>query len=670
MKQRKVLAEKLMMLILGIILLGMPAAADVPAGGNPGDSSAPISAREYANLIDHPDQLNAWRKRAENILKDDEDSYCGHALMGLVMHRSEGDLPRSRYHLKEARRLAKKVARREKKQDAVMFYGLCSHELMIVLEEMDCYQECIDIIDECFDTVPSIRISKVWPLMKLDREDEAREELKKAFNSGDIAAKIMAWNSLGALESELGHRQASYNAFKSLISEGARYGIKDDPTFYSNTGEAALALGFYDEAERYFRKAASCPFQDTSYTNPYQHLTELYLTEGRFAEAFSSAQKMHQWSRATKPFLYQQSMAENTKITGELLLDLGYINEAVDNLSFLVKRPDRRGGTSTDIDQSEAGNLIIWRKALLMQEHMLQEEIACEKTFSPSWWRLLYRRLLVSFDIKTAGEKAAAIMASHNRIKESLRPYNAASVSIGESDRPMVVDIIGAGICAAALTELEDHPSESFILEEPFYQVMHAEIAMQTGSLKKAKAYFEKALEKLPKAEVPLRSYCQAALGKICDKTGNRDEALNYYETVLETCPTMLRLLDCQIPVAVQGASNSTIRKACDMIYKSPRFKKSSNGFNISIALSGSDLVASLTSKNGTVLARASVPLEKSSRKSAKNLVKELHRQVLSPKVSLSQTDLNSLDGSNRSGSTASDSLKNIFSDQEPGERI
>lgn len=670
MRKRKVLAEKLVVLIIGIIMLVLPASADVPNDDNPGDSSAPISAREFAHLIDHPDKLNAWRKRAENILKNDKNSYCGHALMGLVMHRSEGDLPRSKYHLQEARSLAKRKAKNEKNQDAVMFFGLASHELMNVLEEMDQYKECIAIIDECFDHVPSIRVIKVWPLMKLDREDEAREELKRAFNSGDIAARIMAWNSLGALESELGHRQASYNAFKSLISEGAQYGIRDDSTFYSNAGEAALALGFYDEAERYFRKSASCPFQDTSYTNPYQHLTELYLTEGRFAEAFSSALKMHQWSRATKPFLYQQSMAENTKITGELLLNLGYINEAVDNLSLLVKRPDRRGGTSSDIDQSEAGNLIIWRKALIMQEHMLQEEMACERKFSPSWWHLLYRRLLVKFDIKTAGEKAAAIMASHNRIKESLRPYNAASVAIGESDRPAVVDIIGAGICGAALSELEEHPSETYNLEEPFYQVMHAEVAMQSGSLKKAKTYFEKALQTLPKAEVPLRSYCQTALGKICQKSGLRDESLNYYETVLETCPTMLRLLDCEIPVAVQGSSNSTVRKACDMIYKSPRFKKSSNGFKISIAMSGSDLVASLTSNNGTVIARASVPIEKSSHKSAKNLVKELHRQVLSPKVSLSQTDLNSLDGSNRSGSTASDSLNNIFSDQEPSERI
>ena len=106
------------------------------------------------------------------------------------------------------------------------------------------------------------------------------------------------------------------------------------------------------------------------------------------------------------------------------------------------------------------------------------------------------------------------------------------------------------------------------------------------------------------------------------------------------------------------------------MIYKSPRFKKSSNGFKISIAMSGSDLVASLTSNNGTVIARASVPIEKSSHKSAKNLVKELHRQVLSPKVSLSQKDIDSLDGGNLSGSAASDSLNNIFTPQEAGERI
>ena len=479
---KNISAKRLALLIIGIIMLITPAFADTPDDSRPGDSSEPIKAEEFFEVLKNSNDLVAWRKRADNILKKYPHSYCGHCIMGYVLYNCEGNLPRAKYHLRECRKYAKKLARKNS-QDAQLYYTLASFELINVLGDMDRYQEQINLINENSKPTPRLRVRKVWPLMKLDRVKEARKELDIAFSSGDDDARITAWNSLGALESELGNYQAAHTAFQSLLAELAKNKGENQPVYYNNAGGSAWALRSYDEAEQYYLKAASIPFKDYYISNPYRNLTELYRTEGRFAEAFDAAKKMHRWSRAIKPFLFQQAMAGDIERTSKLLLDLGYVDEAANFLSILVKRPDRTGATSSSVAELESNNLITWRYALIIQDHIFEEDMACSKTFSPSWWRLLYKRLSGNLDIKTAGEKAAAIMASNDLLKESLRSCNDYS--------PMLIDIFGTGICSAAIHEIEKSKPENLNLEAPFYQVMHAEIAMQKGNNKKELNLFD-----------------------------------------------------------------------------------------------------------------------------------------------------------------------------------
>ena len=450
---KNITAQRLAVLVIGMMMLITPAFADEPNGIRPGDSSAPISAADFIKLATSNDSLVSWRKRAENILKQDPKSCSGHALMGYIMYHCEGNLPRAKYHLQKCREYSKKRALRYKDQDASRYYGIASVVLIDVLGDMDLYQEKIDIINENKKPSPRMRVQKVWPLMKLNREKDARRELDIAFSSGDNDARITAWNSLGALESELGHYQAAYTAFQSLLAELAKNGKESQPVYYNNAGSAAWELGLYDEAEQYYLKAASCPFKDYYLSNPYRYLTEFYRQQGRFAEAFDAAKKMYRWSRANKPFLFQQSMAGNIEKSSRLLLDLGFVNEAADNLSVLVQRPDRCGATSASISEMEASNLISWRYALIIQEHMLEENMACTRKFSPEWWSLLYKRCLVNFNIKSSGERAASLIASNDKIKDWLRGCDDLT--------PLLIDILGTGVCAAAIHEIEKKPPKT-----------------------------------------------------------------------------------------------------------------------------------------------------------------------------------------------------------------
>ncbi len=656
---RRALAP-LLGLVLALAGLALPALAQGPGG-----SSAPPTAQEVSRLMDNPDDLVTWRERAEKVLARDPNSYAGHMLMGLVMHRSEGDLPRSRYHLEKARKLALQGADGGQ-SEAFQFYALSLFELRLVLAEMDLYEEQLSILEEYSRVLgnPALAAEFAWPLMKLNREIEAREKLSRAFSSGDPVARIVAWNSLGALEMEYGNARASYNAFQSLLAEANQNGWPMDCTYLRNAGEASLTLGKYDEAERYFREATQVAFNDQTFSNPYWDLAGLYLTQARFPEALDATRKMHQWARAIKPFLYQQSMADNQQMTGEVLLEIGYVEQALRQLDVLVQRPDRRGGTSGDKDQSEAGNLVVWRAALRAQRERLGEQMAA--AHGRAWWGLAWRRLQLGLKVRAAGRRVAALAVSHDRVQGSLRPYWAGSILMGEWFRPDLVELYGPGVAAAALKSLREAPPEKLPLEEPFLEAIDAEIDAGSGNREGALQHLEQALATLLEAEALLRARLQARAGQLEDERGNRGKALAYFQAAMQKSPGMLRTVRARLPVSIQGSNTSTMLEVARSLGRSPRFLRADDGLPLQLSLSGNNLQALLLGTDGTILAQAGAPLQEDPQESVSALVEDIHRQVFSPHIDLSQVDLNSLDGSNASGSTASEHFRELFQTPEP----
>lgn len=638
-----------------VTVLAAPTSTD-----DPGSLDTPVPFAQMLQMIDTNREFACWRKRAENILARNSKDFSGNFLMGWVMHRSEGDLPRARYYLDKAHKQSLDRAQNSGSNESIGYLTLSLYELSQVLGEMDLYQAKLDLLKEFIriNDNPLLKVEQVWPLMKLDREAQAREVLSEAFASDDPTTRIVAWNSLGALEAELGNYEESYNAFNSLVKESEMLGREIDGTYYRNIGEVALSLCRYDDAERNMREAAK-HFSEVTYTNPYQDLAKLYIEECRFPEAVDAAQRMVQWSMAVRPFLYQQSMSENIQITGDLLLALGYADEAVERLQRLVQRPDRRGGTSIDKDQSEAGNLLSWHIALVNQREYVSEQMAYSRGLD--WWRLLAKRISLYTPIKTSAEKTAALCVGNNRLACSLLPHGSGAIDTTEWFRPSIVSVVGPGICAAQIEQTAANPPNHYSLYEPFVTVLRAQVAAETGHRRLALQYIDKALNTLPKAEKMLMARSRALAGRLNEESGNRALALAHYQAALQSGPAMIRLVGGEIPITVYADDNQTSRLVSHMLDKSPRFKVTANGLPMHLGLSGKQLKASLLGTDGTVLARASTDLQTDAFASASGLARDIHTQVLSPKISLSKIDMNSLDGSNSAGSTASESAKELF---------
>jgi tetratricopeptide (TPR) repeat protein len=610
------------------------------------------------------DNLIRLRQASEEILRRRPDSFAAHFMLGYALHRGDGDLPRARYHLEKARDLFRQKGQR----GASSWMTQTLFELKMVLGEMDLYAEQIQAIDDYNRYMSelygpgwqALEAEYAWPLMKLGRQDQARRKIQASLQRRDEISRTMAWNSLGALEMETGHARESYEAFRSLLEEVRTCRWQMNPTFLRNAGETALAIGRFDEAERYFRQATDY-FDPDSFSNPWWDLAGLYLGQGRFLEAAQAVGNMHQWARASRPYLDQQTWADNQQRTGEVLLELGEVSKAYEVLSRTLQRPDRRGGTSGKQDQSEAGNLMAWRVAALARRQLLAEEMSRVRGWR--WWSLAWERRKLGWQAWAAGRRVAALAVKNRRVQGSLRFYFSGSILMADWYRPDLVELYGPGVAAQALAELRRSAPQRLPLEEPYLDLIEAEICRLYGRRSQATAHLERALQKLPPGEVLLRARAHLRLAQL---EADPVRALQHYQQVLQRAPSLVRTLGGEIPVQVRGADNPTLRRAAAMIEGSPRFARGSPGFELALSGTGAQVAAVLLGKDGSVLARAQVPVQAGPEATAALLVEELHEQAFSARIDGSQVDLDSLDGSNLSGSTATRRFRDLFGEPQP----
>ncbi len=625
-------------------------------------SKGDIGGEELLQIANDTQNMVSWRKFAEKKLKQDKDSPVGHAILGVVFHRAEGDLPRSRHNFE----LAKKTLLRRLRSyggsnsDRTLFLGV-QIQLCQVLGEMDEYKAKIKVLDE-LSNIPGFShfaVDKAWPLMKLNREEEARKVLSDAFNSNNVLAREIAWNSLGALESELGNYQASYNAFKNLINETKEQGKDPDPTVLRNCGEASLALGRFDEAERFFNEASRVPFSDQAYTNPFNDLTNLYIDEAKFTDAASCLKKTYERASAMRPFLYQQFMADNLQTTGTLLMELGLIPEACERLKRLVNRPDRQGGSSLDIDQAEAGNLLTWYVSLKALRECKREELS----WTPFWksFKIRGQIIAISYELWRSSSRIRALITENKRTASSFRPYNAQSISVDESYKPLLIKILGPGLCTVAIDEIFREAPDNLPVEEPYLLLNRAEIAYQFGNYDTSLKNYQKALKTLPQAARLVRSIATARVAQLAYAQGDFQTAANCYAQLITSTPTSIRHMEISVPITCQGDGSSASKQVISMLGRSPRFKVNNTGLAMRIHLQGDRMAAELYGLDGSILSSSSVKLENDTKKTAEKLAAEIHNQTFATKVSLSSLGLDSLDGSTTSGSTARKQLSDIF---------
>ena len=149
---------------------------------------------------------------------------------------------------------------------------------------------------------------------------------------------------------------------------------------------------------------------------------------------------------------------------------------------------------------------------------------------------------------------------------------------------------------------------------------------------------------------------------------------MEYGTRVLDTAPAMFRHLNLSLPVRIETDGSTMAAEIADAILDSPRFHSDERGYPIKVRVNAEELVATFSSPQQALLAEVSVPAIKKVKKKAEGeeqkseteeeeeeildppdeLVALFHKKAFAPRLDLSQSEINSLDGS-----TLTDSRRN-----------
>jgi hypothetical protein len=155
------------------------------------------------------------------------------------------------------------------------------------------------------------------------------------------------------------------------------------------------------------------------------------------------------------------------------------------------------------------------------------------------------------------------------------------------------------------------------------------------------------------------------------ESSGAESRAIELYDLALQLDPGVIRRQDLSLPVRMQSnqrqaSADPLAREAMKMLRRSPRFHASKGGFPLRIESDGSSATACLLGLKEERLSCVEVSPRAGEgiRDRARRLVAELHRQAFAPKIDLTQSDLQSLDGSpTAGGGRSAERLQNVLND-------
>lgn len=616
-----------------------------------------VELPEQADMHASAEELRAWqllranqpiaaREFAEKILRRRKGSYVAHLVLGHVQHYAEGNFPRALFHLDKALKLY------EQRHGAVpgasspwRWHSLLLRELGAAHYVLEHYQERLVLIDRYNEYYRPLMIAeRAWPLMKLRRFKEARQVAQLALSSGQENQESLALNALCAIEFEAGHNQAGYVACKRAV-EHARQGQREVAAVdLSNLAEASRSLFRLDDAERTSTEATKT--EASWYANPWLDLTELYTRQGRYAEALAALKHIGPYKAKRPPHVRDADRAEVQRAVAAFLLVVGRVEQAREISSAALHMPDRRAHTSRDEEQDRAIVALLDRRA-----NRMLAELERERAVGKSWpgrlwaWTKAQQYKLAGW---ASGRRAVRLLAQPKRLIGTFQIGTSQSAIMPPWLVSELVEVLGAGVVSEALTHARSRDQRPG--SAAYYTAFEAEVALEQTHDFAALRLAKRALRELGPSEVLLRTRVSALAAEAARRTEQLTRAGHYYDNVFQSDPGVFRRLG--IPVAVRYRSNGSgsARQTVKLLERSPRFVNASNSpLMLEIRTTARDTQICLAQEQGTVV-HCSTETRKAKDDTsalAARAVKAFHEQAFSPRLELSQVDINSLDGSN-----------------------
>ncbi|MBM3462406.1 MAG: tetratricopeptide repeat protein [Armatimonadetes bacterium] len=601
------------------------------------------------------------RDLAEALLQRDPNSVIGHYVLGVCYYEAEGSLPRAKFHFAAALHQIEQRGRPPFPEGERRRMHLNVLErLLYTAHEMELYEEELALLDR-LDEDYGMRYpwQKYWVFMKQGKLEEARSGLLRDLDNlramrGELSdleysrAYLGGLNTLGAVLSEMGDEQASYEVFKRMVSESKANGWPQEAVYLSNAGECALNLGDLKAAEQYFLEATRFGSRWT-YSNPWAWLADIYLAQGRLPESVSAARQVRPWERGRIAVLNETSWAQNMEALARVLMVTGHEDRALILLRQVQQRRDRNASQSTDEFLLQAARQLTFWECLKTRSERLGEQASWSSALD--WAKLWPTRWEVDAQMRQASTQIAALLSRGESLDVFLRPHHVDSVAPTWLI-PSLGPALGPGVIAVEAARVMLDPSPEAARLKGFMLATRGECRVDQHAWQDALDDLNEAAQTLPSGELLLRARVEALQAAASEGVGDFPGAMSHWQRVMGMDPGVVRRLGLSLPVEIQGHG-----EAVSLLAGSPRFRQVSGGFRLIVEPQS----ARLTGPDGSVLCRVSVKAEKTPDDTARALCKAIHQAVFAPRVDLSQIDIGSLDGSNESGATSRDQVRNLI---------
>jgi tetratricopeptide (TPR) repeat protein len=594
-----------------------------------GELSFTPEEREVLLRVDSRELVKA-RGLAEKLIAANPRSFVGNWGMCRVHHDEEGNHARAIFYCRKAEAILVNDLGRDAEWHRKIIL-----EQADILFEMNRNQEVLDTIDRYEELYgASLGEQRIWPLFKLGRPDEARTIALQMIRSEDEHERIQGYNGMLSIEFEAHDREASYKW--SVDAVNATRG--ENCTILRNAAGSAFTRFRLREAEDYANRAHEA--RDRCTDAGYDQLAGLYIVEGEFQKALAAieALKKEPVEKRYRPHYAMRRRA----ILADLLTALGKVDEAEKIAADLYVLPPRTGMISTPLAVERFSRSFRYWATLDTRIRLLAEK----RSYGPFFAGLPTEELKLSLARWEIRRALIQLAAEPGMLVNRTRPNLGEISDVAPWQVGGFVHVLGTGVMRGSV--LAGRVLDRAFPEAGAYlDALEGEIAYAEGRLAEADRLATAALTALPREEALLRWRTTAWQADALARLGRPNEARAGFQEVLRNFPSVLRILDLQVPAQVSSDGSALAKTVAERLMRSRRFTITKGApFRLDVSAKGESVQICLSDESGAQFACAAGEKKDDREKTVTAALDAFHSAAFSPKVALTQSDLSSLDGS------------------------
>jgi tetratricopeptide (TPR) repeat protein len=383
------------------------------------------------------------------------------------------------------------------------------------------------------------------------------------------------------------------------------------------------------------------------YGNPWIELAELYVREGRIAEALDALRRVDEYRAQRPPHVRNADRNEARRAIASFFVVAGRGEDAVQIAQKALEAPDRRAHNSRDPRQDRAIAALLHRAAL-----RLRAERRAERAEGMGFFDALGAWVENARDRWSgwlSGRVAARNLADEERLVGTFMIGTHRSAVMPPWLVGELTDVLGAGVVREAVrrARAEDDREGS----DAYYDAFAAEAALAAGDPTRARELATRALASLNPAEALLRARVLAVVAESSRRMDDVRRATEAYGRAFQADPGVFRRMGWPVPARFEVGGGPVAGEVAELVEDGPRFSAEGWGMTVRVDADRAQGRACLVDHGGSVLACA----ERTARAEGQTaedfearLADAFLERAFAPRVDLSQADANGLDGSNR----------------------